>query len=228
MSFENFWTPKQESDRKFQEELNDFEDSQSEANNSEEKVYSHEQTPSDLIPTSELFEKQGVTLEEAHEWYSNAISRRGREPLEQERFISHFEGMSFDPTFAFGEREKGYLLGYLKYGVFVPTHFAPKTMRGGYELMKRLGESTSIPAVMDITEDLKETLSKMPSWKVLDVSFLATFNEELAEKEIVYNSHPDTKNLMLGLVSEYLKEAKERENYGQTEEQDETQEEPMI
>ena len=52
--------------------------------------------------------------------------------------------------------------------------------------------------------------------------------EELAEKEIVYNSHPDTKNLMLGLVSEYLKEAKERENYGQTEEQDETQEEPMI
>ena len=208
MGFENFWTPKQESKRKFQEEVEDFDYVALEPDGVDQKKYIHEQIPSDLISTSEFFERQGVTLDEIHEWYASAILRRDREPLESERFVGHFGGMSLDPTFAFGEREKGYLLGYLKYGVFVPTHFAPKTMRGGYELMKRLGESTSVPAVMSITEDLKDTLSKMPSWQLLDIGFLASFREELSEKQIVYNSHPDTKNLMLGLVSEYLEEAK--------------------
>ena len=208
MGFENFWTPKQESNRKFQEEVEDFDYVALESDGVDQKKYIHEQVPSDLISTSEFFERQGVTLDEIHEWYASAILRRDREPLESERFVGHFGGMSLDPTFAFGEREKGYLLGYLKYGVFVPTHFAPKTMRGGYELMKRLGESTSVPAVMSITEDLKDTLSKMPSWQLLDIGFLASFREELSEKQIVYNSHPDTKNLMLGLVSEYLEEAK--------------------
>ena len=208
MGFENFWTPKQESKRKFQEEVEDFDYVALEPDGVDQKKYIHEQIPSDLISTSEFFERQGVTLDEIHEWYASAILRRDREPLESERFVGHFGGMSLDPTFAFGEREKGYLLGYLKYGVFVPTHFAPKTMRGGYELMKRLGESTSVPAVMSITEDLKDTISKMPSWQLLDIGFLASFREELSEKQIVYNSHPDTKNLMLGLVSEYLEEAK--------------------
>ena len=208
MGFENFWTPKQESNRKFQEEVEDFDYVALESDGVDQKKYIHEQIPSDLISTSEFFERQGVTLDEIHEWYASAILRRDREPLESERFVGHFGGMSLDPTFAFGEREKGYLLGYLKYGVFVPTHFAPKTMRGGYELMKRLGESASVPAVMSITEDLKDTLSKMPSWQLLNIGFLASFREELSEKQIVYNSHPDTKNLMLGLVSEYLEEAK--------------------
>lgn len=206
MGFENFWHPKQESNRYLQEGLADFED---EKLDNLTKEYTHEAVPSDLISTSDIFERQGVTLEEIHEWYAAAISRRDREPLELERFRGHFEGMSFDQTFAFGERGKGYLLGYLKYGVFVPTHFAPKTMRGGYELMKHLGESANVPAVMSVTEDLEETLSKMPSWQTLDIGFLASFREELAEKKIVYNSHPDTKNLMLGLVSKYLEEAKE-------------------
>lgn len=208
MGFENFWTPKQESNRKFQEEVEDFDYVALESDGVDQKKYIHEQVPSDLISTSEFFERQGVTLDEIHEWYASAILRRDREPLESERFVGHFGGMSLDPTFAFGERERGYLLGYLKYGVFVPTHFAPKTMRGGYELMKRLGESTSVPAVMSITEDLKDTLSKMPSWQLLDIGFLASFREELSEKQIVYNSHPGTKNLMLGLVSEYLEDAK--------------------
>lgn len=210
MGFENFWTPKQESERNLQEQVKDFDDAvvESGEGDQEEKEYRHEKIPTDLILTSKIFDKQAVTLEDIHEWYVAAISRRDREPLEKERFVGHFEGMSIDPTFAFGERDKGYILGYLKYGVFVPTHFAPKTMRGGYELMKRLGESESVPAVMSVTEDLEVTLAKMPSWKTLDMGFLASFREELAEKKVVYNSHPDTKNLMLGLVSEYLDEAK--------------------
>ena len=45
------------------------------------------------------------------------------------------------------------------------------------------------------------------------MGILATFREELAEKKVVYNEHPDTRNLMLGLVSEYLAEAKGREEW---------------
>lgn len=211
MGIENFWHPKKEQRRQLQQGLVDFEDEMLDLRSdseSGEKEYTHEAVPSDLVPTSDIFERQGVTLEEIHGWYAAAISRRDREPLELERFVSHFGGMSFDPTFAFGEREKGYLLGYLKYGVFVPTHFAPKTMRGGYELMKRLGESVNVPAVMSVTEDLEKTLCKMPFWHTLGIGFLASFREYLAEKKVVYNSHPDTKNLMHGLVSEYLEETK--------------------
>lgn len=205
MPQEKFWTPEAESDRRFLEELIDAETPEDFLS---EKTYSHEKIPHDLIPTEKLFDSEGVTLEDVHEWYASAIARRERSALAIDRFIGHFEGLSSDPTYAFGERDKGYLLGYLKYGVFVPTHFAPKTMRGGYELMKKLGDSENTPAIMSVTEDLSDTLAKMPSWKALDMGFLASFREELKEKKIVYNSHPDTKNLMFGLVSEYMAEHK--------------------
>ena len=194
-----------------QEEVGDLSLDTEEEPTTKEKKYTHERIPHGLISTSELLEKQGDTLEDVYVWYAAAIGRRDREPLPADRFISHFEGLSFDPTFAFGDREKGYLLGYLKYGVFVPTHFAPKTMRGGYDLMQRLGDSENVPAVMSVTEDLSDTLAKMPVWQPLDIGFLAMFRDEIGEKKIIYNSHPDTQNLMLGLVAEYLQESKDSE-----------------
>lgn len=205
MSFENKSTAR----KQIQEGLHDFEDErldELEAQGVQENEHTHEAVPSELIPSPALFETQGVDMSEVYEWYAAAMSRRGRMPLDAERFVSHFEGRSFDPTYAFGERERGYILGYLKHEVFVPTHFAPKTLRGGYDLMKRLGESTSIPAVMSVTPDLEETLAKMPAWKTLDSSYLGTFRDQIAEKKIVYNSHPDTTRLMVGLVSEYIDE----------------------
>lgn len=212
MSLESFSLPRSAQDiqREINQGIIDHEDEQfpDTLDGDSGKKYTNETVPSGLISTLDLFNKEGVSMEEVYEWYVAAISRRDREPLEFGRFVSHFEGLSFDPTFVFGDRKKGYVLGYLKYGVFVPTHFAPKTIRGGYELMKSLGESTNVPAVMSVTEDLERTLSKMPSWKTLDIGFLAYFRKELAKKNIVHNSHPDTMNLMLGLVSEYLNEAK--------------------
>jgi hypothetical protein len=211
MGFENFWKPKSEARRQLSEGLAELEDERrSKTDDASKDERAQERVPADLVVTSAILEKHGISLEEIYEWYATAIARRDRAPIEAERFTRHFSGASTEPTFAFGERENGYVLGFVKYGVFVPTHFAPKTLRGGYELLKRLGESTVVPAVMSITEDLRETLSKMPSWHVLDVSFLAPFRAELVKKDVVYNSHPDTKNLMLGLISEYLEESKER------------------
>lgn len=151
-----------------------------------------------------LLEKHKDILKDIYEWYATAIVRRGREPLEKERFLYHFQEGSFDTSYVFGSPEQGYALGYQKYGVFVPTHFAPKTMRGGYELIKELRESTEMPVVMAITEDLKKTIEKMPCWHDLNLGFLSQFRSDLAKKNIVYNDHLDTQKLMHGLVAEYL------------------------
>lgn len=164
-----------------------------------------------LKNTKEIIEDNPELVEDIYSWYKNAMERRGREPLEEGRFISHFfKGGSIDDTFSYGDLEKGFLFGFEKYGVFVPTHFAPKTIRGGYELIKNLGESNHIPSVMSITPDLTDTISKMPSWHVMDLSFLQSFRDEILSKNIVYNDHPNVKNLMLGLVNEYLEESDSR------------------
>ena len=148
-----------------------------------------------------------VSQEDLYLWYSTAMERRGREPLSEDSFSSHFlEGGSYDDTFAYGEKEKGYLLGFNKFGVFTPTHFAPKTLRGGYDLFQALGDNRNIPAILSVTEDLADTLEKMPSWHKLEIKkeIRSYFRGEIVKKEIYYNSNPDVKNLMWGLLMEYI------------------------
>lgn len=171
----------------------------------EEKI---DRIVTDLISPEEFEEKNGKDgILEIYSWYEDAIRRREREPLPQDRFIAHFfEGRSLDEPKIFGEYNLGYLLGFQKYGVFIPTHFAPKTLRGGLKLITELGDHPSIPAVMAITEDLRDTIVKIPSWKEYDLSFMAEFMRNNVGKKIVYNSHPDTKRLMLGVLTEYMNE----------------------
>lgn len=209
MGFEAFWTRDTTKKSDIKQGLADYFSGQTEETDSAEDQYSHEQTPTGLVATADIFSKDSITLEEIHDWYVAAITRRGRTALGKERFVAHFNDMSTEPTYAYGEPGNGYLLGYLKFGVFVPTHFAPKTLRGGYMLMSQLGESKHIPSVLAVTQDLTETLAKMPSWHLIDLGFLAVFRSELTEKQILHNSHPDVKNLMLGLVTEYLQESKQ-------------------
>lgn len=150
---------------------------------------------------------------EIYDSYAKAMSRRDREPLAEESFYEHFfNDGSLDETFAYGNSEKGYFLGFNKFNVFIPTHFAPKTLRGGYELVKELGDNQNIPAVMAITEDLGKTLDKMPSWKKIEISeeILSYFRGNIVKKEIYYNSSDKVKNLMVGLLSEYLNESQDR------------------
>jgi hypothetical protein len=211
---EKFWTPESEQQRRADEEIRDFEDEvfSGDTEVPNEKHYTNEVVPEGLISTHDLAVSNPALPDQIYKWYSAAIQRRDRQPLEEGRFIAHFfEGLSFDETFAFGNLEKGFLLGFLKYGVFTPTHFAPKTMRGGYELIKTLGESLDVPAVMSVTQDLTETISKLQAWHKVDMSFLAMFRDQLEQKDVVYNSHPDVRNLMMGLVAEYLAESKAKE-----------------
>lgn len=150
-----------------------------------------------------------IDTEEIYTWYSNAIERRDREPLTFESFHRHFfDGGSLDETSAFGNKEKGFLLGYNKYNIFIPTHFAPKTLRGGYELFQSLGNSTNTPSVIAITEDLSEMLKKIPSWNHLELNqdIISNFRDQLLKKEIYYNSQEDTEKLLFSLLMEFMNE----------------------
>lgn len=170
-----------------------------------------EQRP-DLLMDTEAFAKNadGQMLDEIYRWYEAAMSRRNRVPLPQENFERHFfEGGSLDFTYMYGDQEKGYLLGYRKHGIFIPTHFAPKTLRGGYNLFRELANSKEIPVVTAVTEDLAETLKKMKGWKTLNIKLLAYLNQDLLDKTVVYNSYPKIRRKMAGLVKEFLLESKQ-------------------
>jgi hypothetical protein len=158
-----------------------------------------------------------LTPDEIHDvytWYAVAMQRRDREPLEEDRFIGHFfEAGSWDATFVFGDIERGFTFGFYKHGIFIPTHFAPKTPRGGYDLFKMLAEHETLSVATAVTEDIATTLRKMKGWHRLHVSFLAYFNDMLQEKTVLFNSAKGTRQKMVGLVKEFWRETKSlREN----------------
>ncbi len=165
-----------------------------------------------LTDCDDFLENYGYdAVEDIYRNYEKAMERKseshGRYPLEEERFIYHFfEGGSYDESMMYGSKEKGYLLGGIKYGVFMPSHFAPKTLRGGYDLLKQFGQSQEVPAVLAITEDLVETITKMDSWQKIDLEFMQTIDSPHGAKYIVHNSHPKIQKLLWGLACEYYNE----------------------
>ncbi len=215
MVFEKFGEPKNKYSNRVQKEIkdgmNEFDEDKLEDKKAQEKIDSMKMN---LASTEDFYEKNGEQgVELIHDWYSKAISRRDREPLPGENFSNHFfEGGSSDETFMYGNIDKGFLLGYLKHEVFVPTHFAPKNIRGGYDLVKELGSSQELPCVMSITDDLVKTITKMPEWKSYDLSFMSDFRGDDHEKFVVYNEHPKVKQLMMGLLAEYLNDSDDYED----------------
>ena len=145
--------------------------------------------------------------------YAKAISRRNREPLPEGRFNYHFfEGGNRGDSVAFGDEKRGYLLGVRddELGIFTPTHFAPFSMRGGYDLLQELGESDSIPSILAITDDLERTLEKMPCWHSVDLptEIVAGFHTgELLKKRLMYNEYfttPEGQRLAMQAVAKHM------------------------
>lgn len=119
--------------------------------------------------------------------YATAIRLREREPLERGRFYAHFYGDdNLEESIAFGCNRNGYLLGSEIENVFVPTHFAPANLKGGYRLIKGLLEEDQ-PTALFITQDLVDTIEKMDGWKVLPFKIHANFRGEIVEKTLVIN-----------------------------------------
>ena len=155
----------------------------------------------------------GMTPGDTYRWYSEAMVRRDREPLSEESFIRHFFGEnSTDVPVAFGDPEKGYAFGFMRSGVFIPSHFAPRSLRKGYELFSDLGKGEHVPAVLAITPDLVNTLRKMPSWHELDVPLTGVFRGTLQQKRLMYNDHPEVMERMRTIFAEMMTESRAHEN----------------
>lgn len=154
-----------------------------------------EDVPKGLINADQFTKMYGKEFEsEIYEWYEKAITRRDREPLEEDRFLYHFfENGSFDRPYLYGDAiKKGYLLGFVKKGVFIPTHFAPKGLKGGYKIFEELGKG-EIPTLLMITEDLAKSLSRIKGWVFEDIEIPAYFRGEDIKKKIAHNNLPKEK-----------------------------------
>jgi hypothetical protein len=175
-----------------------------------EEVEEIENLPKGMVSTMKLAKSlNSEELREIYEWYSSAMDRRDREPLEYDRFCYHFfEGASWEPTYAMGDMEKGFVFGFYKHEIFIPTHFAPKTMKGGYSIFKELAENKELPVASAVTDDLAKTLLKMKGWHKLKIGFLAYFNSELKKKTIIYNSAEGVRTKIIGLMKEFWDETR--------------------
>lgn len=182
--------------------------------NNFDKIKVPESIPPELVRTESLKESlDSVDLEAIYEWYKGAMMRRDREPLNKEAFIHHFfEEGSREPTYAKGDMEKGFILGFYKYDMFIPTHFAPKSIRTGYELFKELGEDTEMAVATAVTKDLAETLLKMDGWHKMNTTFMSYFSGGLKEKVLVYNSANSVRNKLIKLAKQFWEETKSIEN----------------
>lgn len=122
--------------------------------------------------------------------YQNAIERKkGRSALDYPGFTRHYflEG-SYDETKIFGNDEKGYLLGSNVEGTFVPTHFAPASLRAGAILINDLNVS-DISTCFFIPEDLRDTIIKLDGWKYINYPIPMNFRGETVLKYPVFNKY---------------------------------------
>jgi hypothetical protein len=172
------------------------------------------ENPSVLQETYTLFNELGDEQYEArvelYDCYTRAMRLRGREPLDWESFYWHFFSQNAEKRKlqSFGNDRDGYLLGGEIDQVFVPSHFAPSGIRGGYRLIKELMRS-DIPTALFITQDLVDTIRKMKGWKVLPFRFTHKFRGEPVEKILVINKWSALPKLAKYQASELIRKEKE-------------------
>jgi hypothetical protein len=151
-------------------------------------------TKNTLSPNMFIDKYGDAGVETIYEWYSNAMSRRNgldggpRVPLEYDRFVRHFfDNQNSGSSLMYGNIEDGFLLGSTFDNFFHVSHFAPKTLKGGYRLLKNLGEDSEISAMLTITADLIQTIKKMKSWNFSDTP-LPIYNPSGEYKYLAWNN----------------------------------------
>lgn len=81
----------------------------------------------------------------------------------------------------FGNYKLGFILGHHNNGCYIPSHFAPRTMKGGVKLLSLFSKENVILA---ITDDLSKTLEKMSCYHNTDIVIPNYFRGELVHKYI--------------------------------------------
>lgn len=82
--------------------------------------------------------------------------------------------------------------------IFHPTHFAPESLRKGYNLIKEMANSSQ-PTMFTVTKDLSPMLEKQGFIKVKEIPQI--FNGELVTKDVLLN-RSTTKESLLNKINE--------------------------
>jgi hypothetical protein len=96
--------------------------------------------------------------------YAAAIMRRGREATDPE-----FLGNIWAESGAYFVRDgMNFLILYRAGDIYVASHFAPETIRGGYRLLRKVAEA-GVPVCFAVPADLAKDLARMgwvrlPAW----------------------------------------------------------------
>lgn len=140
-----------------------------------------------------------LELEAIHPHYKSAMeSRRVGCALEIDSFINHFSnGFEYGTLIAFGNEVDGYILGDITYNIFKPSHFAPKTKRGGYNLFKALKNED---VILFVTNDLASMLSKIGYYTFSNWTVPMWFRGEIVTKYI-YTSCGELVSLISKILS---------------------------
>jgi hypothetical protein len=121
--------------------------------------------------------------------YANAMAKRRPDsvlPIERfEYYIMNYAGMfKYKDSYIFGRKINDF---------FIPSHFAPKSMKEGVEMLKDLKKYDNI--IFVVTEDLASMLKKL-GYKQLPHTVKKNFNNVLTDKKILISSFKHIQRLV--------------------------------
>jgi hypothetical protein len=112
--------------------------------------------------------------------YADAMSRR--RPDSVLPFENFYYYVISGPAEVF-EYEGNYLIGQFRKNLFMVSHFAPKTLRGGMECLREIMGYNNI--IFTVTDDLKDMLLKLGIYGNEKASISMFFRGELVKKNIL-------------------------------------------
>lgn len=133
------------------------------------------------------FRKANHTLSHslAHSWYTKAMNRRRTgSSLAYDSFMCY---ITSEDVIAFGDCVSGYIYGRIVENVFVPSHFAPKTIRGGVRIIESLAKQSSYPVAAFVPDDLGAMFYKTGKYFTVSLNFPTFFRNEIVIKKVWTN-----------------------------------------
>ena len=117
-------------------------------------------------------------VEQIYKQYADSMARRRPDSvLEEYRFISYI--MNYALCFNYKD---SYVFGQFSNGYFKVSHFAPSTMREGYEMLREL--STFDNVIFSVTDDLSPMLERIGFYGNDKAKIMMFFRDELVNKQI--------------------------------------------
>ena len=127
--------------------------------------------------------------------YADAMGReRPDSVLDIERFVYYIKSY---PNIMLYEDAGSYVIGHYRNGFFKPSHFAPKNIRAGVQLINSLVKYDNI--IFAVTGDLKNMLVKMGLFTTDSLIIPMIFRDMVVEKSIVFTNPEIMANILIKL-----------------------------